>query len=1352
MYLYHLTALPPGGANHVAYGSFSAARKQEVVLASGSSLQLFRLSKVGQLESVARADAFATVRAIAPFRLVGSRQDFLLVTSDAGTLSLLSFSASTRSFTRARCEVFGKSGCRRAVPGQFLAADPKGRACMVGALERSKFAYILTRDVSELITIRSPLEAHKSGVATHALVALDVGFANPMFAALERPYEESDGPKLLVYYELDLGLNHVVRRYASPVDALSYVLLPVPGGTDGPGGVLVCSPGKVSYRNLVEEQEAADAATEEATASPRIEALMPHRSDADKLSPSMIVCGAFHRLKDVFFFMLCTDQGDLLKAELDWSEADSAIELRLIYFDTLPAPAHALAIFRSGYLFAALETGDPLFLKFNVTKRSDDDMTGGISVARKVGTRSVLPNDSSLGDINEDPDSTLRNQLPFYPREKMMYFTLVDVIESLAPGLAIACGDFCGEGSSQLVCSGGRGKQATLRVLRRGFAILELMTQNMPGSILSCFTLRESMQDIYDRYIVVCFAEHTKVLRISENTVSESSDAGLLTDVKTILAAQIGESSLLQVYDRGVRYVPDGQPSRATEWNPPADSMILSAAANSAQVVVALSTGDLVYFEHKPGPNEGLTEIERIPDAISAAGGGAVDSATIFSTQRIPLALPDVPPGRKKASFLALSDGVSNIVRIFQLDNDNEFKSASVHMAPAPVDSLAIVDFSEGGGDDSSSASMLSLLVGTRKGALITLRIDPMSGALSNRRSHFLGPRVVRVHTLKLGGVSTCVALSIRPWLLHKQGARLAMSPLCTETMDWVTAFSSEQNPDGFVGVSGAMLRFLSLESVGALSASSSLPSRLPASWVPSEVALGSTFFMSKSRLTCTPRRIVPVPQLTTDKVGTGQGSSNEANPILERRGEKEGLFAILETEHRSKFRQPVSRDDASPMKTDIEMKELQLSEALPGDWASQVRLVSVKSEDQLEEGTTEDELDQNTDISPFADLYAKAGKTLDIFPFVDDDASALCATCSNLGSSSAEETYVVVSVARRLVVTATSPCSETARSGSGPSGELHVFRVNLTSKKLEPLQVTPVELPVYSLAAFRDKLLVGIGTSLRLYELGKRQLLRKAECRMVVANQICAIAVAGGDRVFVGDVQDSVTLVKYYAPPSATSNSRDFGGRQEGGRFVPIAHDGIPRCILTLLTLDYSTVCATDKFGNLFVLRFPPELSGVAEESSIGFTGVTSQDISHRLATEASIHIGSSVTSLARGTLRGGIGLESTARESSDSDAIIYCTIGGAIGILAPFTVKSDIDFATSLEREMRERNLSLVGRSHVSYRSSFYPVKHIVDGDLCEMFLSLSPDDQIAAADRLERELSDILRKLDDLRANIL
>ena len=42
-------------------------------------------------------------------------------------------------------------------------------------------------------------------------------------------------------YELDLGLNHVVRKWSEPVDNGANLLIPVLGGGDGPGGVLICA-------------------------------------------------------------------------------------------------------------------------------------------------------------------------------------------------------------------------------------------------------------------------------------------------------------------------------------------------------------------------------------------------------------------------------------------------------------------------------------------------------------------------------------------------------------------------------------------------------------------------------------------------------------------------------------------------------------------------------------------------------------------------------------------------------------------------------------------------------------------------------------------------------------------------------------------------------------------------------------------------------------------------------------------------------------------------------------------------------------------------------------------------------
>ena len=86
-----------------------------------------------------------------------------------------------------------------------MAADPKGRAVMVAAVEKQKFVYVLNRDSAANLTISSPLEAHKSQNIVFSVCALDMGFDNPVFAAIELDYTDADqvggqmlGPKTVM--------------------------------------------------------------------------------------------------------------------------------------------------------------------------------------------------------------------------------------------------------------------------------------------------------------------------------------------------------------------------------------------------------------------------------------------------------------------------------------------------------------------------------------------------------------------------------------------------------------------------------------------------------------------------------------------------------------------------------------------------------------------------------------------------------------------------------------------------------------------------------------------------------------------------------------------------------------------------------------------------------------------------------------------------------------------------------------------------------------------------------------------------------------------------------------------------
>jgi splicing factor 3B subunit 3 len=93
------------------------------------------------------------------------------------------------------------------------------------------------------------------------MCALDNGLENPLFACLEIDYGDTENDqaavvtgnylKMLVVYEVDLGLNHVIRKFAEPLPKTAHALIPVPGGNDeseAPSGVLIACENYIIYK------------------------------------------------------------------------------------------------------------------------------------------------------------------------------------------------------------------------------------------------------------------------------------------------------------------------------------------------------------------------------------------------------------------------------------------------------------------------------------------------------------------------------------------------------------------------------------------------------------------------------------------------------------------------------------------------------------------------------------------------------------------------------------------------------------------------------------------------------------------------------------------------------------------------------------------------------------------------------------------------------------------------------------------------------------------------------------------------------------------------------------------------
>ncbi|KID88315.1 Pre-mRNA-splicing factor rse-1 [Metarhizium guizhouense ARSEF 977] len=92
--------------------------------------------------------------------------------------------------------------------------------------------------------------------------------------------------------------------------------------------------------------------------------------------------------------------------------------------------------------------------------------------------------------------------------------------------------------------------------------------------------------------------------------------------------------------------------------------------------------------------------------------------------------------------------------------------------------------------------------------------------------------------------------------------------------------------------------------------------------------------------------------------------------------------------------------------------------------------------------------------------------------------------------------------------------------------GLIHVYRFHDDDRSLEFIHKTKVEEPPTALLSFEGRLLAGIAKTLRTYDLGMRQLLRKAQAD--ISPQHIVSLQSQGFQIVVGDVQHGMTMVVY--------------------------------------------------------------------------------------------------------------------------------------------------------------------------------------------------------------------------------
>ncbi|KAI5719200.1 hypothetical protein M8J76_006686 [Diaphorina citri] len=1194
MYLYNLTLQRGSGITHAIHGNFSGSKTQEIVVSRGKSLEILKPDpNTGKVHTLLSVEVFGVIQSIIPFRLMNASKDYIIVGSDSGRIVVLEYNPSKNVLEKVHQETFGKSGCRRIIPGQYLASDPAGRAVMIGAIEKQKLVYIFNRDEVQRLTISSPREGHKTNTLVYHIVAIDVKYQNPVFACLEIDYEEADldptgdavlkTHQTLTLYQLDLEQNHIVRKYSEPLDEHATFLVSVPGGNDGPSGVLVCSENYLTYKNVGDQHD--------------IRCPIPRRrNDLDDPERGMIfVCSATHKTKSMFFFLLQTEQGDLFKATLE-TDDDMVTEIKLKYFDTVPVAA-SLCVLKTGFLFVASEFGNHYL--YQIAHLGDDDDEPEFSSAMPL----------------EEGDTF------FFAPRSLRNLVLVDEMQSLSPILDCKVADLAKEDTPQLYMACGRGPRSTVRVLRHGLEVSEMAVSELPSNPNAVWTVKRRSDEEFDAYIVVSFSNATLVLSIGE-TVEEVSGSGFYGTTPTLCCSAMGDNSIVQVYPDGIRHIG----AKNTTWK-----VSDKKESDKKKIVRCAETGIL----------------DECSETIQ------------MESEVLCMALSNAPSGEQMSRFLAVGLA-DNTVRLISLAPQDCLKQKNLQGLPDLAESLVMIEM--GASDPTSSdepagpvtLGNLYLYVGLQNGALLRMVVDQTSGDLSDNRMRYLGSRPVKLFKIRCQGNEAVLAMSSRSWLSYYYQNRFHLTPLSYEMLEYASGFSSEQCPEGIVAISTNTLRILALETLGAVFNQVSYP------------------------VEYTPRKFIIHPETQNLIIAETEHNAYTEETKKQRRVQmaEEMQEAAEENE------QELAREMAEAFLTeDLPEKIFGAPKAGPGMWASLVRILDPRT------GTTEA-------ITRFEQNEAVFSISLVKF------------------SNRPDAQYLVLGVAKDLNLN--------PRVSNG--GFLYTYR--LVGNAMEFVHKTSVDEVPYAMCPFQGALLVGVGRYLRLYDLGKKKLLRKCENKHL-PNLIVKIE-SMGHRIYVSDVQESVFLVRY---------------KRYENQLLIFADDTQPRWITTSCVLDYNTVASADKFGNVCIVRLPSQVSDEVDDDPTGNKSLWDRGVlngaAHKTELIASFHLGEACLSLQKSTLIEG-----------GSECLIYTTVSGTVGVLVPFTSHEDQDFFQHLEMHMRAENPPLCGREHIYFRSAYFPVKNVLDGDLCEQFNSIDLSKQKSIAEDLDKTPSEVSKKLEDIR----
>ncbi|XP_042053736.1 probable splicing factor 3B subunit 3 [Salvia splendens] len=596
-------------------GHFRSPSSYDVVFGKESSIELVIIDQDGIVQSISEQPVFGTIKdlAVLPWnnkfhvqnpKILG--KDILLVVSDSGKLSFLTFCNEMHRFFPLSHVQLSDPGNSRHQVGRMLAVDSSGCYVAVSAYEDQLAIFSVSMSESgDIIEKKIFVPPGKDGHLESAKGFTNISGTIWSMCFISRDYNQTgqeQNPLLAIllnrrgsFYRNELMLLewdiveqaiHVVYQFAE-AGPLAYHIVEVP---QSHGFAFLFRAGDIvlmDFRNVqspscvyrtslnftpVEETKfkniirIPDIMDEEGIYSVAASALLElgdiNKSDdpmniddySNVLPGSNYVCSWSWEpiITNAPRILFSADSGDLYAIEVLF-ESDGP---RVILSDCLykGLPCNALLWLDGGFLAAIVDMADGMILKFE---------------------EGFLQYRSS--------------------------------IQNIAPILDMCIVDYPDEKHDQMFACSGIASEGSLRIIRSGISVEKLLkTTPIYQGVTGTWTVKLKVSDPYHSFLVLSFVEETRVLSVGVSFSDVTDLVGFRPDVCTLACGVVADGVLVQIYQSGVRLClpvgaavpPDGIPLSSpvcTSWFPENMTISLGAVGQSI-IVVATSSPSFLFI------------------------------------------------------------------------------------------------------------------------------------------------------------------------------------------------------------------------------------------------------------------------------------------------------------------------------------------------------------------------------------------------------------------------------------------------------------------------------------------------------------------------------------------------------------------------------------------------------------------------------------------------------------------------------------------------------------------------------------------------------------------------------------